>query len=56
MRLDDPADVVVVVGGKSTRFPSLRQGLLFVWDNMDEVQRVKCDGVRIKVGEEIWKR
>jgi len=54
--LDEPASVRVRVRGLTTSFTSLRQALLFVWDNMESFESLKWNGKTIKIGDEIWKR
>jgi len=58
MKLDDGAKVVVIlVGGKEESFGTLREGLMFCWQYLEQVSSLSCDGTKIDLSGGIqWKK
>jgi len=58
MRLDDIADVDVrLFNGEQHNFTTLRDALLFAWDNdCKNVKSIYVDDKAIALQEDVWKR
>jgi len=42
--------------GVIAEFPVLKQMLIYVWDNLDNLSSVSVNGKTVRVGDYLWKK
>lgn len=55
MKLDDEGDVQVAIQGRREKFTTLKDALLFVWENSEDVEGVYFNGKPLGIQGKLWK-